>query len=245
MSTIQPGSLNRRSNRDTTPLKIHAFQSAEPRHFDSSSHGFWAGRENRPDHAIHVRLLKIIETLMVVGPGMRHESGGRRSARRCESITAIGEKGRVADGAGVAKAMPGSKNVHTYPDFLAIRPDHLGPTIRDAQGLWDDDYPSARADLRRTRVGPRKYWGGRRVRSLWAIYGRKGHALPSNQFLNDGHRLIGLTVGCAGCHQTETKSDLRYLHRCELVPRKVRTDQLRCRSWLQRSIAIARRSHQP
>jgi hypothetical protein len=24
MSTIQPGSLNRRSNRDTTPLKIHA-----------------------------------------------------------------------------------------------------------------------------------------------------------------------------------------------------------------------------
>jgi hypothetical protein len=55
MSTIQPGSLNRRSNRDTTPLKIHAFQSA-PHHFDSSSHGLWVGRENGLDYAIHVSL---------------------------------------------------------------------------------------------------------------------------------------------------------------------------------------------
>jgi hypothetical protein len=37
MSTIQAASLSRRSNRDTTPLKIHAFQSA-PHHSDSSSH---------------------------------------------------------------------------------------------------------------------------------------------------------------------------------------------------------------
>jgi hypothetical protein len=55
MSTIQAGSLNRRSNRDTTPLKIHAFQSA-PHDVDSGYHALRPGRENGPDHAIHVSL---------------------------------------------------------------------------------------------------------------------------------------------------------------------------------------------